>query len=378
MPFFYVKFIKKQICLQKYDIIMFVMSYKMLVFTVVLGITTGYGAAAGHMKLAPAEFPKTINDVPFVQRMQNMAAGYAPFKDAKAFMSIKVGSEAEALQAQIEKEEARRELDALRMSPEEYCEKYPQDENRCKKETEPDNTENNDANGNSSNTTTSTTSTTSTTPTVNTPSVSGNGAANPPQQSSGKARAKCFSKNETGARRFIPPKVATERAYWWVGDSRFVGMYINKVIGHKDNEAVVAFGAQGHAWFTSKEPPTGISLLETCLRDGDVVILNLGANDIVKYDSYISTYRGLMSKYPNVVFKILSVNPVCDSKAILKNSNIETFNSHLKSAFPGSFIDTYSILKGRVNAQNTDSEGLHYRGGGIEQTIYDTVMKAVK
>ena len=62
-----------------------------------------------------------------------------------------------------------------------------------------------------------------------------------------------------------------------------------------------------------------------------------------------------MSKYPNITFKIVSVNPVCDSTARLKNTKIETF----------------------VNESNTDSEGLHYRGGGIEQTIYDTVMRSV-
>ena len=197
------------------------------------------------------------------------------------------------------------------------------------------------------------------------------------EQQNNSERGICFKRDTTGAKRYIPPRVTNTRAYWWVGDSRFTGMYINGVIGRKNNEAVVAHAGRGHEWFTKTPTPTGISLLETCLRDGDVVILNLGANDTWKPDSYISTYRNLMSKYPNVTFKIVSVNPVCDSKARLKNTKIETFNMYIKNAFPSNFIDTYSIIKPRVNESNTDSEGLHYRGGGIEQTIYDTVMHSV-
>lgn len=154
-------------------------------------------------------------------------------------------------------------------------------------------------------------------------------------------------------------------------------MYINGIIGRRNNEAVVAHAGRGHTWLTSSPTPTGISLLESCLKAGDVVILNLGANDTSKYNAYISTYRSLMSAHPNVTFKIVSVNPVYDGKARLKNSTIETFNTNLKNAFPGNFIDTYSIIKPRVNANNTDSEGLHYRGDGIEQTIYDTIMRSI-
>ena len=194
------------------------------------------------------------------------------------------------------------------------------------------------------------------------------------QPTSNVARGTCFTKDVQGAKRFIPPQAKNERVYWWVGDSRFTGMYINGVIGKKNNEAVVAFAGRGHQWFTKTPTPTGISLLKSCLRDGDVVILGLGANDIKLYDTYISTYRQLMSEYPNVIFKVLSVNPVCDSKAKLKNSSIETFNAKLKAAFSANFVDTYSKLKPIVNEGNTDREGLHYRGGGIEKLVYDTVM----
>ncbi|MBQ8255576.1 MAG: hypothetical protein IJY99_01255 [Alphaproteobacteria bacterium] len=194
------------------------------------------------------------------------------------------------------------------------------------------------------------------------------------QNVSNAPRGTCFTKDVQGAKRFIPPQAKNERVYWWVGDSRFTGMYINGVIGKKSNEAVVAFAGRGLQWFSKKPAPTGISLLKSCLRDGDVVILGLGANDIKSYDSYISTYRQLMSEHPNVTFKVVSVNPVCDSKAKLKNSSIETFNAKLKAAFSANFVDTYSKLKPIVNEGNTDGEGLHYRGGGIEKLVYDTIM----
>ncbi len=197
-----------------------------------------------------------------------------------------------------------------------------------------------------------------------------------PQQTNNNGRA-CFTKDTSGAKRYIPPRVNSERTYWWVGDSRFTGMYINGIIGRKPNEAVVAHAGRGHQWLTQSPTPTGISLLTNCLRNGDVVILNLGANDIWKHSSYISTYRNLMSQYPNVTFRVLSVNPVYDGKARLKNEQIETFNTNLKNAFPGKFIDTYSRVKPMVTASNTDGEGLHYRGGNIEQTIYNTVMASV-
>jgi len=191
-------------------------------------------------------------------------------------------------------------------------------------------------------------------------------------------RKMCFVKDTRDNKRFVPPTAAAERVYWWVGDSRFTGMYINGVIGKKSNEAVVAFAGRGHKWLTSEPAPTGLSLLKSCLRDGDVVVLGLGANDIGEYDSYISTYRQLMSEYPNVTFRVLSVNPVCDTKTkYLKNSHIETFNAKLKSAFANNFLDTYSTLKSRVNAGNTDGEGLHYVGDGIEKTVYDAVMSSV-
>lgn len=47
-----------------------------------LGMLFAYGAVAGLM---PVAFPKTIEDVPFVERIENKKLGYEPYKDSEAY-----------------------------------------------------------------------------------------------------------------------------------------------------------------------------------------------------------------------------------------------------------------------------------------------------
>jgi len=56
---------------------------------------------AGSEHIAKADFPTTINDVSFTDCMENLAAGYAPYKDAKAYNSIKVESQEKAMERQL-------------------------------------------------------------------------------------------------------------------------------------------------------------------------------------------------------------------------------------------------------------------------------------
>lgn len=197
-------------------------------------------------------------------------------------------------------------------------------------------------------------------------------------------RNSCFD-NKRGsdrrgyAYRYIrPTELNAEPVYWWVGDSRTVGMYDNGIIGRdKDNEGVIAYVGQGLTWFQN----TARQKLSTCLCPGDVVILALGANDIYRSNQYKQTYSNVMSDNPNITFKIVSVNPVCDSKtAYLDNSDITGFNSAISSEFSANYIDTNTVISD--NHPNmcgcTDSAGLHYHSHcNIEQTVYDTVMQAV-
>ena len=78
-----------------------------------------------------AAFPTTINDVSFNDRMENLAAGYAPYKDASAYQSIKVETPEAALARQVAALEQQRSVDELTMSPAEYCDKYPLDDKKC-------------------------------------------------------------------------------------------------------------------------------------------------------------------------------------------------------------------------------------------------------
>ena len=197
-------------------------------------------------------------------------------------------------------------------------------------------------------------------------------------------RNDCFT-NKTGsdsrgyAYRYIQPtELNAEPVYWWVGDSRTVGMYNNGIIGrNKDNEGVIAYVGQGLKWFQD----TARQKLSTCLCPGDVVILALGANDIYQPNQYKQTYSNLMSDNPNITFKIVSVNPVCDGKTTyLDNEHITRFNSTIRSAFPVNYIDTNTVLNNSpINMCDcTDGAGLHYHSHcNIEQTVYNTVMQAV-
>ncbi|MDE5615542.1 MAG: hypothetical protein K2I81_01775 [Alphaproteobacteria bacterium] len=89
------------------------------------------GAGAEH--IAKADFPTTINDVSFTDRMENLAAGYAPYKDAKAYNGITVEKPEDALNRRLAMAQARQQLDRLQMPPKEYCDKYPNDDTQyCK------------------------------------------------------------------------------------------------------------------------------------------------------------------------------------------------------------------------------------------------------
>lgn len=329
-------------------------NYFILITILILG-TSGNALS----KITPQGFPKSTADITVSQSMDLHSDGYLTYKDAPAYHQINISApERVTQQPSIQGT----------VSPDNSTYNTP-----VTQQEQINNNESISQQNPNGNTQQHTPERPQEPPQHQNPQV----PQTPQQPQNNSERGICFTKDIQNPKRYIPPRVTNARAYWWVGDSRFTGMYINGVIGRKNDEAVVAHAGRGHEWFTKTPTPTGMSLLETCLRDGDVVILNLGANDIWKHDSYISTYRNLMSNYPNVTFKIVSVNPVCDSKARLKNTKIETFNTHIKNAFPSNFIDTYSIVKPRVNESNTDSEGLHYRGGGIEQTIYDTVMHSV-
>lgn len=86
---------------------------------------------AGSEHIAKAAFPTTINDVSFADRMENLAAGYASYKDASAYQSIQVEKPEAALARQVAALEQQRSIDEITMLPAEYCDKYPLDDKKC-------------------------------------------------------------------------------------------------------------------------------------------------------------------------------------------------------------------------------------------------------
>lgn len=66
--------------------------------------------------ITETDFPTTINEVPFMTRMQNAAVGYAPYKDAKVYNGIELEP--------LEKTQARA-LERLKWQQELECAKNP-------------------------------------------------------------------------------------------------------------------------------------------------------------------------------------------------------------------------------------------------------------
>lgn len=95
-----------------------------------VGMTVGVAYATSFIE--PMDFPKTVVDVKFTDRMDYLAEGYVPFKDAVVYAPIKLQYTDQELDQIIEEMKpsldamaAQREDDANSMTLREYCDKYP-------------------------------------------------------------------------------------------------------------------------------------------------------------------------------------------------------------------------------------------------------------
>ncbi len=61
---------------------------------------------AGNEKIVKADFPTTVADLSFTQRMENAAAGYAPYKGKSAYQQIKIESPEEYQQRYQSRQDA--------------------------------------------------------------------------------------------------------------------------------------------------------------------------------------------------------------------------------------------------------------------------------
>ena len=88
-------------------------------------------SANAIVELTKVSYPKTIADVPREVRIENEKIGYAPYANTSAYVPIELESEEEAMERHIARLEAIAKLDAINMSHDDYCEKYPTDEEKC-------------------------------------------------------------------------------------------------------------------------------------------------------------------------------------------------------------------------------------------------------
>lgn len=75
----------------------------------------------GGEKIAKADFPTTAADLSFSERMENASSGYAPYAGKSAYEQLKNIESEEEYIARM------REMDKLKLSPADFCKKWPSD-----------------------------------------------------------------------------------------------------------------------------------------------------------------------------------------------------------------------------------------------------------
>lgn len=140
----------------------------------------------------------------------------------------------------------------------------------------------------------------------------------------------------------------------WVGDSRFVGMSVYC------KENYLCKVGKGYSWIKNKK-----------IKE-EVIIFNLGVNDLGNVDKYIKLLNKLCRKH-EVYF--VSVNPVDVAKAkrfgySVTNKQIVAFNRKIRVKTNCKYIDTYSELKEKGFGT---SDGIHYTA-----RTYKKIHKIIK
>ncbi len=177
-----------------------------------------------------------------------------------------------------------------------------------------------------------------------------------------------FDKNGVGT------IVEDASAVIFVGDSRTVGMS-QAVSSTKDGPFFIGKESIGYNWLVN----TASSQIDSYLKDYPAakVVFAFGINDLGNISNYISYYNKLISKYPKASFYMMSVNPVNESTAkkwsTVTNSQISSFNTKLKNAFPSQYLDVYSYLN--KNGFST-TDGVHYTASTYK-TIYNYVVSLI-
>ncbi len=82
--------------------------------------------------MTASSFPKTFQDIGFADRIEIKRAAYEPFQDMEAYKGLVVVGEEHYTERELAQLEMQRREDELKLTKEEYCEKYPTDTDNCK------------------------------------------------------------------------------------------------------------------------------------------------------------------------------------------------------------------------------------------------------
>lgn len=154
----------------------------------------------------------------------------------------------------------------------------------------------------------------------------------------------------------------------WAGDSRTLGMQ-NAM---QNDDIYIGAAGEGYQWL--KE--TGLPLIIEAINTNPQlpVVFNFGVNDYDNLERYLSLYETIIAEHPDTTFYFLSVNPIeptiCKN---ITNEEISDFNAHLKTAYPDTYLDSYTYLL--IN-EITTIDGIHYSEEGYRQ-IYEYAVQLI-
>lgn len=158
--------------------------------------------------------------------------------------------------------------------------------------------------------------------------------------------------------------------YLIVGDSRVVGM---DAAVSSSKVKFIGKVSMGYSWLKST---AGLQVKRYLAGNQKLkVVFAFGINDLGNISQYISYYKALMKEFPDTEFYFMSVNPVNESQAsaygyTVRNSQIQSFNKQMKSAFGLKYIDAYSYL---VKQGFSAVDGIHYTSATY-QKIYKYII----
>ncbi len=163
----------------------------------------------------------------------------------------------------------------------------------------------------------------------------------------------------------------------FIGDSRTNGMH--SAVGD-DGAKWIYRDSSGYSWASVE----GLNLLKSSVAvKGSNIFINMGVNDLDKYNEYAELYITIANTYKDSKVIAVSVNPVDDARSqFAKNGSIESFNTNLKSKISGVsnlyYCDTYSKIKPFLSdGSHYDAAGIHYDNTTYEK-IYQYMLECLK